>query len=429
MTAAPALPLLGRAGMSRPGISIERLRGTLLWLTAFSGAFVFMEPGPYELVSLLTILVFAVTSLSLRASLMPLILLLVLYNIGFSISVIQVLADRQADTWVLVTWYLSGTAAFYAAAVGANTEARLDLLMRGTMAAALVASSAAVIGYFHLIPGLSDFFLRYERARGTFNDPNVLGAFLVLPALIALQRILAGGIRDTLRSSLSLGLFTTALLLSFSRAAWGQLAVSAVVMMTLTTITSRSSRERSRVLIVAGCGLVALASMVAILLSIEQVRDLFWQRASLEQSYDAGPLGRFGRYGLGFLMVLDQPLGIGPLQFANVFPEDPHNSYLNSFVSGGWLSGFSYLALMLVTLVVGWRFVFVAAPWRPIYIAVYAAFIGVVGESAIIDSNHWRHYFLLLGLMWGLMAASRPYLSYFDSATKTPLQPAGGSLS
>ena len=42
--------------------------------------------------------------------------------------------------------------------------------------------------------------------------------------------------------------------------------------------------------------------------------------------------------------------------------------------------------------------------------AVYAAYLGVA-ESAIIDIDHWRHYFLILGVLWGLMAASRPYLA------------------
>ena len=46
---------------------------------------------------------------------------------------------------------------------------------------------------------------------------------------------------------------------------------------------------------------------------------------------------------------------------------------------------------------------------RPIYLAVYSAFIGVTAESAIIDTDHWRHYFLLLGLLWGLMIAAGRY--------------------
>ena len=52
---------------------------------------------------------------------------------------------------------------------------------------------------------------------------------------------------------------------------------------------------------------------------------------------------------------------------------------------------------------------FVETPWRTTYIAVYCAFVGAAAESVLIDSDHWRHYFLLLGVIWGLMAASRPY--------------------
>ncbi len=74
-------------------------------------------------------------------------------------------------------------------------------------------------------------------------------------------------------------------------------------------------------------------------MSIDTVADLLKQRMSLEQEYDVGETGRFGRHVLGALLALDVPLGIGPLQFSKIFPEDPHNSYLNAFMSGGWLSG------------------------------------------------------------------------------------------
>jgi len=40
----------------------------------------------------------------------------------------------------------------------------------------------------------------------------------------------------------------------------------------------------------------------------------------------------------------------------------------------------------------------------PTYQAVYVAYLGVAFESAIIDIDHWRHYFLVLGVLWGLMA-------------------------
>ncbi len=66
---------------------------------------------------------------------------------------------------------------------------------------------------------------------------------------------------------------------------------------------------------------------------------------------------------------------------------------------------------MLLTLVLGFRFVFVATPWQPLYLAAYCTFAGTFAESLIIDSDHWRHYFLLLGVLWGLIIASRPYLA------------------
>jgi hypothetical protein len=190
-----------------------------------------------------------------------------------------------------------------------------------------------------------------------------------------------------------------ALFLSFSRAAWDQFAFAAAFMLFLMFITGKSSRERARIVIVAAAGLAVLALFIVALLSIGQVAELFRERATLDQSYDTGEIGRFGRHLLGFLLALDTPSGIGPLRFGRRFTEDPHNSYLNAFMSGGWVSGFCYLTLVLVTLVKGFRFVFVRTPWHATYIAVYAAFLGVASESLLIDSDHWRHYFLLLGVL------------------------------
>ena len=397
--------------------SVERMRGALLWLTGFAGAIVFMEPSPYEVASLLTIIVFAVTGLTLRPALMPLIVMLLIYNTGFSLAVIQVIDQPRVLTWVAVSWYLSATAIFFAAMLGTNTAERLSLLMRGTIAAAAVSSIIAILSYFRLLGPVSDLFLMYGRAHAAFNDPNVLGAFLILPAMLALQRVLNGRVADAARASLLLGLIAIAVLLTFSRAAWGQLALTAALLLFLTFVTSRSPNERMRIVLITIAGFVVMALVFMALLSTERVADLFKERASLDQSYDVGPLGRFGRYILGAELALDRPFGIGPLQFHKSFVEDPHNTYLNAFLSGGWLSGFVYLTMVATTVLLGFRHVFRRTPWQATYIAVYCAFIGTVVESVIIDSDHWRHYFLLLGVIWGLMAVSR-------SARRVSLPPA-----
>ena len=389
--------------------SVERLRGALLWLTGFAGAIVFMEPSPYEVASLLTIFVFVCTGLAVRPAIMPLFVLLLLYNTGFSLAVLQITGETKPFTWVAISWYLSLTAVFFAAMLTTNTAERLSLLMRGTTMAAALASVIAVASYFHLLGKASDLFLMYDRAHATFNDPNVLGAFLILPALIALQRVLNNRFADAVRASALLALFAIAVLLTFSRAAWGQFAFTAVLLMFLTFITTRSGTARLRIVLIAIAGLAAMVLLLAALLSIDRVAELFKERASLDQSYDVGHLGRFGRHILGAEIALERPFGIGPLQFHKIFPEDPHNTYLNAFLSGGWLAGLMYLTLVLTTLVRGLRYVFVETPWRSTYIAVYCAFVGAAAESVLIDSDHWRHYFLLLGVTWGLMIVSQPW--------------------
>jgi len=139
-----------------------------------------------------------------------------------------------------------------------------------------------------------------------------------------------------------------------------------------------------------------------------------------------GPMGRFGRYTAGFTLALEQPLGIGPLQFNKIFPEDPHNTFLNAFMTGGWIVGVLYPTIVLTTLALGLRYVFVDAPWRRTYLAVFCAFLGTVGESAIIDIDHWRHFFLLLGLVWGLILATRAYRLRAVGSTRAALGSDGG---
>jgi hypothetical protein len=399
-----------RTAFAAPQIATEKLRAALLWLIGCAGAFVFVEPSPYEVVGLATIFLFGLTGLSLRSALAPLLLLLILLNIGYGLAVVQVIDQSKSVVWVMVSAFLATTAIFYAAMLGTNTEARLRWLLHGYLAAALIASLAGIAGYFRLLGGASDLFLLYERARGTFNDPNVLGAFLVLPGLLLFQRMLAGRLSAVIGNGLLLLVLLGALFLSFSRAAWGQFALCAMIVMVLSFVTTRSAGERARIVAVALAGAVVIAVFITVLLSVDKIAEVFKERASFEQAYDLGHYGRFGRYLLGAQLGLERPLGIGPLQFSHFFPEDAHNTFLNSFMSGGWVSGFAYLTLALVTIVTGLRFVLIQTPWRPTFQAVYAAFVGVTAESAIIDIDHWRHYFLILGVLWGLIVMSRAHI-------------------
>jgi hypothetical protein len=393
------------APVAAPGLLA--MQRALVWLVGACGAIVFIEPSPYEIATLMATVFFFATGMRMRLVFMPLILLLFALNIGYTIAAVPVMDRPNVATWIATSWYMAITVVFFAMVASEDTQARLDMLRRGLIFGAMIAASLAVAGYFNLVPGGRDSLTLYDRARGTFKDPNVLGAYLILPALFVLQSMVSDRLGKSLRSGIAFAIMALAILLAFSRAAWGGLAITAAFMLALMVLTSTSHRQRSRIILMALIAVALAAVLVAVMLSLDSVAQLFKQRASFDQGYDTGRFGRFGRHILGAAMALDLPLGIGPLQFIRYFPEDTHNSYLNAFMSGGWLSGICYPVLIFTTVIVGFRYVFVRVPWQKTYLAIFAAFLGTVGESFIIDTDHWRHFWMMLGCMWGMFAAAQ----------------------
>jgi hypothetical protein len=411
--------------MAAPGVLA--LQRALVWLVGASGAIVFIEPSPYELVTLVATVLFFATGLRFKLVFIPLLLLLVLLNVGYSIGAIPLFDESDVFSWIATSWYMAVTVFFFAMVLTEDTAARLDMLRRGLIVGAMIASLAAIAGYFNLVSGGHDLLTLYERGRGTFKDPNVLGAFLILPSLFALQSVVTARFGKALRSALAFAIMALAILLAFSRAAWGGLILTSVLMLALMVLTSRSRGERSRIVVITIVAVILAVLLIAVLLSFDSVAEMFRQRASLNQSYDEGRFGRFGRHILGAQMALDLPFGIGPLQFHHYFPEDTHNSYLNAFMSGGWISGISYPALVFLTVILGFRHIFVSVPWQRAYLAIFAAYLGTVGESFVIDTDHWRHFWMMLGAMWGLFAAAQPYKA--AAAEPAPSEPGAATSS
>jgi hypothetical protein len=392
-----------------------------MWLVGASGSIVFIEPSPYEFTTLIGIVVFTATGTKLRLAFVPLLLLMFLDNIGYMMGAVPYLGESAVTNWIITSWYMAITVMFVAMVVAEDTTARLDMLRRGLVAGGVIASLAGIAGYFHLIPGAHDVLTLYDRARGTFKDPNVFAAFLILPALFALQSVVSDRFGKAFRNTIALGIIAFAILLAFSRAAWGGLILTSAFMLILMIMTSRSPAQRSRIILIAVATVIIAAVLLAVLLSFSSIEDLFKQRASFDQSYDEGRFGRFGRHILGAQMALGVPFGIGPLQFHNYFPEDTHNSYLNAFMSGGWLSGVCYPALVFTTVITGFRNLFTRVPWQRTYIVIFSAFLGTVGEAFIIDTDHWRHFWLMMGSMWGMFVAAQTY--------KVPGQPVSTEFS
>src|ERR1700744_2417123 len=258
-TAEGSLPSVTAA----PGVLA--LQRALVWLAGASGAIVFIEPSPYELMTLSATVIFFATGLRMRLVFIPLLLLLLLVNVGYSIGAIPFLDKSEVANWIATSWYMAFTVIFFAMVVSEDTAARLDMLRRGLIVGALIASIAGIAGYLNLVPGGHDLLTLYERARGTFKDPNVLGAFLILPALFVLQSVVSDGLGKSFRSTIALAIMALAILLAFSRAAWGGLALTSAFMLALMVLTSRTSAQRSRIVITSAPVAVFFLLLIAAL--------------------------------------------------------------------------------------------------------------------------------------------------------------------
>jgi hypothetical protein len=150
-----------------------------------------------------------------------------------------------------------------------------------------------------------------------------------------------------------------------------------------------------------------MAVMLVVLLSIDSIGSMFTNRAQLIQSYDVGEGGRFLLQEKALSSVLDFPNGMGPFEFARVHGLQQHNVYLQAFLVYGWAGAMAYFLLLISTVWVGLRTAMMQTPWQGYAIAALGAFVGEMAEGFIIDSDHWRHFYLILGIIWGLAAASQ----------------------
>ena len=133
---------------------------------------------------------------------------------------------------------------------------------------------------------------------------------------------------------------------------------------------------------------------------------------SAVQDYDGQRLGRFARHAIGFNMAVETPLGLGPLEFGKIFGEETHNIWLKSLLGYGWLGFISYLTMVLWTLIGGFKLLFRPRPWQPYFIIAYSVFFGHIVIGWVIDVDHWRHLFLIIGLIWGCMALEFSWQNY-----------------
>jgi hypothetical protein len=386
----------------------RRLLDGLVAIWILAGALVFIEPSPYEVAFLAVLAVALVSGVALYRSTLGLLFIFIGFIPFGLISVFQVRHTTVSDglIFVAVTYFLLLTSYFVANYVAENPIRRMRIIVVAYTVAALISAVVGTLAYLGLLPA-SELFLLYGRARAMFNDPNVYGPFLVLPAMYALQRVLMlTGWQAIVAAGIYFVLFV-GVFVSFSRAAWGHFAGSSVLVLLLCFFLVAKAHDKVRILILSLVGIASLMVLLAGLLSIPAVAQLFEIRTE-SQSYDTGATGRFGRQAYAFEVALRNPLGIGPQEFDNgPIAEAPHNTYVTVLHVYGWGGGLFYYLFVGATLWMSFASLARPSPLRPLMIPLTATYVMLIAEAAIIDTDHWRHYFLVAGLIWGVNSAIR----------------------
>ncbi|TXI02541.1 MAG: O-antigen ligase domain-containing protein [Rhizobium sp.] len=399
--------------VAQPQLAAFRLLGTAgVAIGVFLSGFVIAEPAPYELWLAFLIGIWFILGLRISRSVAPLLALFLTFNVGGMLSITQMhdlAAGNHLDgpIYIAVSTFLALSAVFYAA-ITEDNEKRLKLIFNTWVVAALITASLGILGYFHAVPGF-DIFTRYDRAMGAFQDPNVFGPYLVTPSLYLMHGLLIGDLKKAPIKAICLFVLAFGVFLSFSRAAWALFAFASVMLIFCMLLKHRSNAFRLRILVMSLAAIILMVVLLVVALQFPQVSDLFSTRLQLVQSYDGGHLGRFERHSIGFQMSMERPLGIGPLVFGQIFREDEHNTWLKTLTTYGWIGFVTWISMICWTIYIGFRNLLRERPWQPFVMIAWIVILGHVGIGNVIDTDHWRHLYMLIGIVWGCGALEQKY--------------------
>jgi O-antigen ligase len=310
------------------------------------------------------------------------------------VSAVDALDPARAAFFFGITLYLCVFSVWFAAYLDSVRRARLVVL--AYLGAAVI---SALLGSFAIITHLpgTEFLLGDgdTRAKALFKDANVFGPFLVPIALIVLEETMRARLlrSPAMFKRLLFLVLLVGVLFSYSRAAWLNLVVGTVVMLVVLALRRRSGGGALRLLGVLFVATAVLAATVMFTSSAD-----FLQERAKRQAYDSE---RFGGQRLGLQFGQEHPVGIGPGQFEERSPISAHSTYVRVFAEQGLLGFLTIVALLLATLIFALRN---AALGRDSYgigsAALLGAWCGILANSFVVDTLHWRHLWVVAALVW-----------------------------
>jgi hypothetical protein len=268
-------------------------------------------------------------------------------------------------------------------------EKFLDQLM---ISWSLAGAINIIAGGFGYLTGRVNLFgsqiLKYGRLNGFFKDPNVLGPFLIPVSAYFLMQFLKARRNELLNFALFL-FFSFGILLTFSRAAWLNYAVTTISLVG-TALLNRSTRSKALSFFVIAVLVLFVLWYFADKIDLlgANLRDFILTRLRL-QHYD---LERFEaqRKFVDILSSADAFFGIGPGNYELYSRIATHSLYAR-YIGERGLFGVSLFVLFWALVL---REVFNPRDKN----LILPVLLGQLVNSVFIDSLHWRHLWLLITL-------------------------------
>jgi O-antigen ligase len=310
------------------------------------------------------------------------------------LSCIEAVKAGRAASFMSITIYVCLLGLWTSGYV--RTVGRAHMVFVIWLGVALVSAVVATLALYADFPG-SDLLTNSfgDRAQGLFKDPNVYGPFLVPVAVLVLHELLEPRllrIGRTLKLA-ALGILVLGVTVSYSRAAWLNLGVAVIVMLAVMPLRRGGTRRAGALLLT----LLAVLGAAAATVTLTGSSSFFEQRAHL-QTYDSE---RFGAQRSGIEISQTHPVGIGPGQFEYVAPISAHSTYVRALAEEGVVGALALVSLLIGTLIVAGRNVILGRGTVGLSsTALLAAWVGLLANSVFVDTLHWRHLWILAGLIW-----------------------------
>lgn len=362
------------------------------------GSLVFFEPAPFDLL----IIVMLPIAMLMRQLAIPRYSSFALAAVGVFLlaNVVSLVPARELDVALrfgAITAYLAIAWVFTAGFVGKHGERGTRLVMWGWTWGAVLTTTIAIAAYFGALP-FADQLASQGRLQAFFKDANVLGAYLVAPAVWSASRLVSLERGSRLPWAAALVVCGTGILLTYSRGAWISLAVAMLTFFALRMVGYGSRRSRVMTLLAVPVAVVLLAVALDRLVDVGVIQAMLEQRLG-PQEYD---VDRFATQREALEVATHSPFGIGPGQSERVFTRAAHNTYVRSLVENGYLGGLALVGLMFSSLLMAiWTAMSSREPRLQVAMAVVAASLAAICvESLVIDTVHWRHLWVLAALAW-----------------------------